>query len=72
MGERIIKQRQRLGLSQKKLARKVGLSPDTIVEWEKSENKPSRDLLRIMAALFTHGGLPQPICKIWDPAVAGF
>ena len=56
--ERIIKQRERLGLSQKRLAHKVGVSSDTIADWEKGQTKPSPWLLRILAACFAHGGRP--------------
>jgi DNA-binding XRE family transcriptional regulator len=61
LSERIIKERQKLGLSRKKLAHKVGLSPDTIADWEKGKHKPNRELLRTLTAYFVHG---EPLANI--------
>jgi transcriptional regulator with XRE-family HTH domain len=41
LGERIIKERQRMGLSQKQLAIQIGIDPCTIRSWEKGKHKPN-------------------------------
>ena len=56
--ERILKKREQLGLSQKQLALRIGVSPDTIADWESGQTKPSPWLLRTLAAYFAHGGRP--------------
>jgi len=56
--ERIVRQRERLGLSQKRLAHKLGMSPDTIADWEAGLTRPSPWPLRVLAAFFAHGGRP--------------
>jgi transcriptional regulator with XRE-family HTH domain len=60
LSERIIKARQKLGLSQKKLACKIGIDPCTIRSWEKSKHKPSKSLLSILEEFFAHTRLFQP------------
>jgi len=45
LGERIIKLRQRIGLSQKQLAIQIGVDPCTIRSWEKGKHKPTKKLL---------------------------
>jgi DNA-binding transcriptional regulator YiaG len=55
LSERLVKQRQKLGLSQKKLAIQIGVDPCTIRSWEKGRHKPRKPSLRILAVLFVHG-----------------
>ena len=52
IGDRIRKLRERDGLSQEQLAKKVGEAPNTISRWETATYKPSLDdLERISRAL---------------------
>jgi transcriptional regulator with XRE-family HTH domain len=55
LGERIIKEQQVMGLSQKQLAIQIGIDLCTIRSWEKGKHKPSKPLLKILAAFFAHG-----------------
>jgi transcriptional regulator with XRE-family HTH domain len=43
-GERIIAARQRLGMTQKELARTLGVDPTTVGRWERGTGKPSKGL----------------------------
>jgi transcriptional regulator with XRE-family HTH domain len=51
-GKKIATSRRLLGLSQKDLARLIGVDPSTIRSWEKGKHKPSKPLMRILAAFF--------------------
>jgi transcriptional regulator with XRE-family HTH domain len=54
-GKKIAASRRLLGLSQKDLARLIGVDPCTIRSWEKDRHKPNKELLGILAAYFAHG-----------------
>lgn len=44
--------RQNIGLTQKKLAEKVGVSANTVARWERSESEPSwSDFLKLCVVL---------------------
>ena len=53
LGERILIARRLLGLTQKELARWLGIDPSTLGRWERNEGKPSRKLLERLNAFFT-------------------
>jgi transcriptional regulator with XRE-family HTH domain len=53
-GKKITAKRRSLGLRQKDLAKIIGVDPSTIRYWEKGKHKPSKALLRILAAFFVH------------------
>jgi transcriptional regulator with XRE-family HTH domain len=57
-GKKIAASRKLLGLSQKDLAQVIGIDPSTVRYWEKGRHKPSRKLLKILAAYLVHGKLP--------------
>jgi transcriptional regulator with XRE-family HTH domain len=44
-GERLVRQRATLGLSQKDAALKIGVDPGTLARWERGERKPAGALL---------------------------
>jgi transcriptional regulator with XRE-family HTH domain len=44
LGERIVATRQRLGMTQKELARALGVDPTTVGRWERGTGKPSKGL----------------------------
>jgi len=45
-GQRIVAWRRLQGLTQKKLARRLGVDPSTIASWERSEHQPPERLLQ--------------------------
>ena len=49
IGKRIKAQREEIGMSQKGLAEKVGISPSAINQFEKGEKKPSSEVLARIA-----------------------
>jgi transcriptional regulator with XRE-family HTH domain len=55
LGERIVACRQRMGLSQKKFARRLGVDPTTVARWERGEGRPSRKLWKRLAAFLDVG-----------------
>ena len=64
LGERIRSERQRLGLSQKKVAELVGVSRQAVAKWESGQSSPSTEnLLRLAEILGTTTDLflrPEP------------
>lgn len=52
LGEEIIAFRRRHGLSQKKLARLLGIDPSTIAHWERGKNQPTKRLLDKLLSIF--------------------
>lgn len=52
VGETIKRLRNEKGLTQKELAKKLGLAPTAISAWERNANKPLMDKLSIMANMF--------------------
>jgi len=46
LGERIKKKRMDMGLFQRDVARIIGVSTDTVTNWEKGRTKPCRGNLR--------------------------
>lgn len=57
-GKKIAAKRRLLGLSQKDLARLIGVDPCTIRSWEKSRHRPERKHLKRLAAFIIQSGLP--------------
>ncbi|MCX5885487.1 MAG: helix-turn-helix transcriptional regulator [Proteobacteria bacterium] len=45
LGEKIKSYRWSLGLTQKELAKRLGIDPTTLGKWERCESKPSKELL---------------------------
>jgi len=53
LGERIVATRRLLGLTQKELARRLGVDPSTLGRWERDGGKPPRKLLERLNAFLT-------------------
>ena len=49
LGERIVVARKLRGMSQKALARKLGVDPGTVAKWEREERKPGQKLVEEIA-----------------------
>ena len=60
LGEKIKACRQRAGLSQEKLAERVGVSRQAVTKWEAGQSVPTGENLRRLAEIFgtTAGFLP--------------
>jgi len=50
LGKQIVHHRHILGLSQKQLARRLGVDPSTLSRWERNEGRPSKKLLERLDA----------------------
>jgi transcriptional regulator with XRE-family HTH domain len=61
LGERIIRARQALGMTQKELARRLGVDPTTLGQWERGERKPTKGLEEKIDSLL--GSLNPPSLK---------
>jgi transcriptional regulator with XRE-family HTH domain len=51
-GEKIKTYRRTLGLSQKTLAKRLGIDPTTLARWEREKGRPSKELLEKVDWLF--------------------
>lgn len=52
LGEKIVASRKILGLTQKELARLLGVDPSTLRKWERNKSQPHKRLLIKIKALF--------------------
>ncbi len=52
IGEKIVAYRRLLGLSQKKLAHRLGIDPSTLGKWEGGKRKPSERFLKDLTTFF--------------------
>ena len=51
LGKKIVIYRKLLGITQKELARHLGIDPTTLGRWERGESKPSKELLKKLNTL---------------------
>jgi len=51
LGEKIVYSRRLLGLTQKKLAKSLGIDPSTLGRWERNESQPNKKLLEKLNTL---------------------
>ena len=52
--ERLITYRTGLGLSQRKMARKLGVDQSTLAGWESGRHRPTEESFRIVEAFFSN------------------
>lgn len=52
LGERIVRARRTLGMTQKELARKLGIDPSTLGHWERGKRKATKGLEKRLDAFF--------------------
>jgi transcriptional regulator with XRE-family HTH domain len=52
LAEKVVPTRRLLGLSQKKLARHLGVDPGTLGNWERDKRKPPQEMRRELFAFF--------------------
>ena len=50
-----VRQRTRLGLSQKESAERLGVDPGTLARWERGEREPQGGFLKLVERLFEDG-----------------
>lgn len=53
IGERIVILRKTLGLPRKKLARLLGVDPETVARWEKGSSVPAQKHINFLSSLHT-------------------
>jgi transcriptional regulator with XRE-family HTH domain len=53
IGQRIADSRRLLGMTQKELARRLGIDPSTLARWERGERQPSKALLEKLTVFLT-------------------
>lgn len=53
LGEKIATSRRFLGLTQKELARRLGIDPTTLGRWERAKSQPPKKHLKKLNGLFT-------------------
>jgi len=53
LGEKMNTSRRFLGVTQKELARRLGIDPTTLGQWEKDKSRPSKKQLKKLDNLFT-------------------
>ena len=54
-GERLVRQRTTLGLSQKAAAARLGVDPSTLARWERGEGEPAGAVLGRVEKLLASG-----------------
>ncbi len=59
-GDALRQLRLRLGLTQAGLARRLGVTANTIARWERDERTPGRPALRLLRLLARHGDADAP------------
>lgn len=57
LGEKIRLGRRKLGLSQRALAKRIGVSPSAVAQWETGDTAPGADNLLILMSLFSAVGV---------------
>jgi transcriptional regulator with XRE-family HTH domain len=55
-GERLVRQRTMLGLTQKETAQELGVDQGTLARWERDEQEPKNDHLRHVEQLLAREG----------------
>ena len=59
LGERIVNYRRLLGITQKELAKSLGVDPSTLGRWERDTGKPLKRLLESLNSLMAHRKLTE-------------
>lgn len=60
LGEHLKKRRRELGLLQREAAERMGVSTDTVVNWEKDKSKPVPAQFRPVVAFLGYDPTPEP------------
>jgi transcriptional regulator with XRE-family HTH domain len=55
LGQKTVAFRRLRGLTQKELARRLGVDPSTVASWERGEHQPSRRMLGRLGQVFAPG-----------------
>jgi DNA-binding transcriptional regulator YiaG len=58
-GERLVRQRTTLGLSQKEAAKHLSVDPSTLARWERSDREPTGALLGRVKRFLKGGSIPR-------------
>lgn len=64
--EKIQRERKKMGLSQEKLAEKIGVSRQAITKWENGLASPELEKIVSLSYLRMCRGLRLPLCFCWN------
>jgi DNA-binding XRE family transcriptional regulator len=67
LGQHLKKRRRELGLLQREAAERMGVSTDTVVNWEKDNTKPVTAQFRPVVAFLGYDPTPKPSPTAWKP-----
>ncbi len=65
LGERLVRHRTSLGLSQKEAARRLGVDPSTLARWERGEREPAGGLLGRAERFLDDAGAGLEARRVW-------
>jgi len=65
-GDRLIQVREKKGLSQAEMARKLGISPQVLFRYEKNQNRPGYGLLKKLIEIYPDIDLNELIGEDFD------
>jgi transcriptional regulator with XRE-family HTH domain len=60
LGEKIVNSRRLSGITQKELAKRLGVDPSTLARWERNESRPQKRLSARLAGFLVSWGLSFP------------
>ena len=63
LGERLVRQRISLGLSQKEATERIGVDPSTLAKWERGEREPAGGFLERVKRFLDGGGERRSISR---------
>jgi transcriptional regulator with XRE-family HTH domain len=60
LGEKIVNSRRLSGITQKELAKRLGVDPTTLARWERNESRPQKKFSARLVGFLASCGLSHP------------